>query len=220
MYKIVKLSLLLSIVSLTATAQYRMNGRMYMGGSRRYSQQRNRPEQQRMNDGFKPALSLSLGYGFPNLDKNNMLEFYNFYPGKASQQGPFTGSLDYQFSRSTSIGVQVNYGKVTVPYYHANDVNTAFTGRLENTAVMLNLVRYIPATRVISPYFKTAVGINIPHSSYTDVAGSKIVVPTDDNTLAYQASLGVKLNLSQHAGLFAEAGYGKYIVAGGVALKF
>lgn len=220
MQKIIRLILLLSVISVTASAQYRYKGRMYQGSRRNNTQQRIEPTRQRQVDYFKPSLKLSLGYGFPNLDKNEMLDFFNYYPGKATQQGTYIGSLDYQFSRTTSIGVQVNYGRITLPYYFANDINQAFTGRLENTAVMLNLTRYIAASKAVSPYLKTAVGINIPHSSYTDASGNTIAIPEDDNTLAYQASLGVQLNLSQHVALFAEAGYGKYIVAGGLAFKF
>ncbi len=149
-----------------------------------------------------------------------MAEFLNYYPGKAVQQGPYIGSLDYQFNRSTAIGVTVNYGKITLPYYYANDITTAVTGKLENTAVMLNLTRYMPGSKVVAPYFKTAIGINFPHSSYTTATGAAAIIPADENTLAYQASLGVKFNMSQRAGLYVEAGYGKYIVAGGLALKF
>lgn len=220
MQKIFQLIVILSAVSISATAQYRYKGRMYNGGQRQPHARVQPNRQQRSFDNFKPSLNVSLGYGFPNLDKNEMLTFYNYYQGKATQQGPYIGSVDYQFSRSTSIGAMVSYGKVTAPYYFANDVNQAFTGKLENTAVMLNLTRYMAASKVVSPYLKTAIGINIPHSSYTDASGATIVIPKDDNMLAYQASLGVKLNLSERAGLFAEAGYGKYIVAGGLSFKF
>ncbi len=41
--------------------------------------------------------------------------------------------------------------------------------------------------------------------------------PTD---LAYQVGIGAKFKLSKNAGIFAEAGYGKYIVQGGVFFKF
>jgi len=38
--------------------------------------------------------------------------------------------------------------------------------------------------------------------------------------LAYQVSFGAKFHLSKEAGLFLEAGYGKYILNGGLALSF
>jgi hypothetical protein len=67
---------------------------------------------------FKPTVNLSLGYGFPNLDKNYLPdEFYgavNAYKGnQSSQTGPFTGALDFQFSRYNSIGIMGTYGKAT-----------------------------------------------------------------------------------------------------------
>lgn len=221
MKKWIGLVLIGCMIAGAASAQYRYKGRMYMGNTQPRYRQQQPVRQQRINDNFQPSFNLSFGYGFPNLDKNSMLDFSNYYPGKASQTGPFMASADYQFSRTTSIGVMATYVKVNQPYYFRNDVSPTFTGKLENTAIMLNLVNYIPAGRVVSPYLRTAVGINIPHSSYADdQTGAVVARPNDNNTLAYQASLGLKINFTPRAGLFAEAGYGKYIVAGGLAFKF
>lgn len=221
MQKVIGLLLLGCLISGAATAQYRYRGRMYMGNSQPRYRQQQPQRQQRINDGFKPSFNLSFGYGFPNLDKNNMLDFGNYYAGTASQTGPFMASADYQFSRTTSIGIMATYGKLNLPYYFRNDVAPTFTGKLENTALMLNLVNYIPGSKTVSPYLRTAIGINIPHSSYLDDNTNAVVARSNDNnTVAYQASLGVKINFTPRAGLFAEAGYGKYIVAGGLAFKF
>jgi hypothetical protein len=38
--------------------------------------------------------------------------------------------------------------------------------------------------------------------------------------LAYQVGLGANFKLSPNAGFFIEAGYGKYILNGGLSLKF
>ncbi|HEV7621104.1 MAG TPA: hypothetical protein VGO09_05205, partial [Flavisolibacter sp.] len=37
---------------------------------------------------FKPSLIFSVGYGFPNLDKNELLLFNNYYSGSVKQTGP------------------------------------------------------------------------------------------------------------------------------------
>jgi len=172
---------------------------------------------------FKPELNFSIGYGYPNLDKNALLDFYQYYRGSTTQQGPIFGSLDYRFNRTTSIGAMVSYGKVSAPYYDYNSASTTqpnFTGRLENWSVLLNLVRYMPASPVVTPYVRTAFGINIWNQNYLDAAGNKVVTALPDPpAFAYQAGIGAKFNFSKHAGAFVEAGYGKYIVSAGLSFK-
>ena len=192
--------------------------RMGYGPHRLYHhrpQQRNLPK-------FNPTVSVSFGYGFPNLDKDQLPDFYNLYKGTAtSQTGPVTGAIDYRFSRAMSIGVLVTHGNVSAPYYNYNDpASPAFTGSLENWSVMLNFMRFIQASDKISPYLRTAIGINSWQQSYKDGQGNKINMDGVPSQLAYQVGLGANFYLSKNAGLFLEAGYGKYILHGGLTFKF
>jgi len=51
--------------------------------------------------------------------------------------------------------------------------------------------------------------------------GGKVIADVKNATdLAYQVSIGTRFNLSQNAGFFIEAGYGRYIVNGGLTFKF
>jgi hypothetical protein len=172
---------------------------------------------------FQPTLNLSIGYGFPNLDKDQLAEFIDVYKGTATQKGPITGAVDYQFSRNMSIGVMGTYGKVTVPYYDYNS-NSSFpvlTGSLENWSVMFNLMSFMPTyNRQLEPYLRTAIGINNWTQSYLDPQGNKAAELPEPSQLAYQVSLGTRINLSKGAGFFFEAGYGKCILHGGLTLKF
>lgn len=172
---------------------------------------------------FKPALSLSFGYGYPNLDKYSLLDFYGAYRGSASQKGPVFGSLDYRVNRTTSIGAMVSYGEVKAPYYNYNSATPTqpdFTGQLTNWSAMLNMVRYMPGSASVSPYLRTAFGVNIWDQNYTDKSGNKVVANLPEAPVfAYQAALGVKFHFTQHSGAFLEAGYGKYIVSAGLTFK-
>jgi hypothetical protein len=176
-------------------------------------------------DPFKPEVTLSVGYGFPNLDQNEFFQFYNFYRGDVNQTGPVWGSLDYRFNRYTSVGATVAYGKVSAPFYDfrsAAPEPPAFTGKMEDWTVMFNLVRYMPVNKTVEPYLKTAIGVNLWTQSYTDSTGINVVSPNAEkpSMLAYQASLGVKFNIDKGTGLFIEAGYGKYILGAGLSFKF
>lgn len=171
---------------------------------------------------FEPTVNLSIGYGFPSLDKDYLPVFYSVYRGDISQTGPVTASLDYQFSRMMSIGVMVTRGKVNAPYYDYSGAGTPqFTAELSNWSFMLDLVRYIPVSGSVTPYIRTAVGVNAWEQRYTDPSGNKAsVVPVELPDFSYQAGLGVRFNLAKKAGVFAEVGYGKYILHGGLALRF
>ena len=205
-------TLILILAGTAAEAQY---------GYGRFGPRPRRPREQR-EEYFKPVVNVDLGYGFPNLDKYDLPDFYHADRGTASYTGPFVGAVDYQFSRRMGIGVLVTHGTVSAPYYdYSNPTNTPdFKGHLNNTAVMLDLVRYLPAGPSVTPYFRTAIGVNIWQQDYKDASGNPVAEGGDLPSLAYQIGLGVQFHLSKQAGLFVEAGYGKYILNGGLALSF
>jgi len=223
------LSILLILVCSVAEAQFYGGGVYIERGYRRPPprQMQRYPHRQKA-PAFQPTVNLSFGYGYPNLDKNYFPdEFYgavNAYRGNQfSQTGPFTGALDFQFSLYNSIGVMGTYGKVSVPYYDysSNASNPVFTGDMKSWSVMLNMMTYFPGYQTVSPYIRTAIGLNNRTENYTYPDGSKAVVGGSDiSDLAYQVSIGTKFNLSSNAGFFIEAGYGRYIVNGGLSFKF
>jgi Outer membrane protein beta-barrel domain len=215
MKKYAVLVIVVALFALSVNAQY-----MYRVGRRPSSSQRFRQLPK-----FDPVVNITFGYGFPNLDRYELSDFYHFYKGSVSQTGPVFGTIDYQFSRTMSIGIMASYGKVSISYYNYNAAvgdPADFTGKIENWSVMINLVRYMPVAEnaKIIPYLRTALGINIWSQSYKDQSGNKAVNADDPSSFAYQGALGAKLKLSKNAGLFLEAGYGKYIVSGGLAFKF
>lgn len=185
--------------------------------------QRPRRPQQRQRTNFTPTVNLSIGYGFPNLDKNYFPEFIDAYKGTATQSGPVTAAFDYQFSPVTSIGVMGTYGKTSMPYYDVSSIDhdPTFKGNIENWSVMFNMMTFIPSRqKSVSPYLRTAIGVNNWTQSYTYPDGSQAAVADDPTQLAYQISLGARLNLSPKAGFYVEGGYGKYILNGGLTLRF
>jgi len=210
------LSVVLLAGAAKTNAQYGTRVYVSPGYARPYHQ----PHRRQQNSNFRPSLTINLGYGFPNLDKNYLGAFTNANIGNYSQTGPISGSIDYQFSPYTSIGLMGTYGKVSAPYYDAYNNTQAFTGSLENVSVMLNLINYFPTyNRNVSPYLRTAIGVNSWSQNYTDNDGNKMTDVPLPTAFAYQVSLGVKFHLSNNTGLFIEGGYGKYILAGGLSFK-
>jgi opacity protein-like surface antigen len=211
MKKGILLGLILVACFYESNAQY---GRSY-NRDREYRRQRFQEIQN-----FKPSLDVSIGYGFPNLDKYLLTDFYNYYQGSTTQTGPVIASVDYHFTPRMAIGVMVNYGKVSRPYYNAYTGEQEFTGSITNTAVLLNFTRYMGNSQKILPYTRTAIGINTGTSKYLTNDGAKAADTDDGTSLAYQVGLGVQFNATKNGGFFVEAGYGKYILAGGLKLRF
>lgn len=208
--------MLLGIMLVACFCQgYSQYGGRWGGG---YGGYRRQQMQEMIN--FKPTVDVSIGYGFPNLDKYYLSDFYGYYAGSTTQTGPIIANIDYHFAPRMAIGVMVNYGKVSRPYYnYSNDAQT-FTGSLTNTAVMLDFVRYMGMSQTVQPYIRTAIGVNTGHTQYLYNDGSKFADVDDMNSLAYQVGLGVQFNVAEHGGFFIEAGYGKYVVSAGLNLKF
>jgi hypothetical protein len=176
-----------------------------------------------ITEGAGAQVNVSVGYGFPDLDRNYLPDFYGMSRGYSSQSGVITGAVNYQFSRKMSIGVMAAHGVVSAPYYdyYSSSPYPDFTGRLEAWSFMINLVRYIPVSAVVTPYIRTAIGVNTWQQEYTDLNGNKVAVTTPDLPyLARQFALGARFRLAPRAGLFVEAGYGRYILNSGLSVKF
>src|SRR5215831_7506168 len=216
MRKSLLLLTILSVYALSTFAQY------YPPPPRPYGMppHRGMHQQRQQRIDFKPSVNLSIGYGFPNLDYYLLDEFYGYYHGSASYTGPISGSLDYKFSPMMSIGIMASYGKVSRPYYSFDTNIKTFSGSMNNTSIMLDFMRYLPGSKNVNPYFRTAIGVNTGRSEYSDLNDQPFFANDDHTTLAYQASIGVQLYVSNTAGFFVEAGYGKYIIAGGLSFKF
>jgi hypothetical protein len=196
---------------------YGRYGGYYGNSMNRYYKYPQRARRDSMMPKFDPKISFSIGAGFPNLDVNQLAGFFNYFRGNASQSIPIIGSVDYQYSRTSSIGLMVTHGKVSAPYYD-NFSNQVFTGSLDNLSVMVNMINYMPTHSIVEPYLRTAVGINIWNQNYIDGAGNKMVFVSEPSMLAYQISLGANVRLSKNLKFYTEVGYGKYILQTG--LKF
>ena len=222
----------ISVVIINVTeAQVYIGGRIGGGfgfgsgmGRMRYgvhTYSRRQPKKKSNEPPFKPVVYVSIGYGFPNLDAsqlpdNNYINNYN--KGLSSSSGPITGAIDYRFSRNTSIGVMTTYGKVSAPYTNSNNINVG-TGSIETWSALLNLMNYAPLSNTATMYFRVAFGANINSTTtFKDVSGETLLISPAN--FAYQVGLGVKLDISKNTALFAEAGYGKYILHGGLSFAF
>ena len=217
---IIPMLILACLACEVADAQVRVRVRPGVGYPRYRKVTKRTVVKKTVTEKFKPTVLLSAGYGFPNLDKEQLADFRYYYKGDYSQTGPITAALDYRFSRMMSIGLLVSHGKTSVPYYDGSNAKV-LDGSLDNWAFMLNLVRYMPINNSkVTPYLRTAIGVNTWKQDYIDAAGNKLNYIEKPSELAYQAGLGAQFSLSDNARIFLEAGYGKYILHGGLSFVF
>jgi hypothetical protein len=70
------------------------------------------------------------------------------------------------------------------------------------------------------PYVRTAIGVNISQQNFNNGSGNQTPYDGSSSSLSYQLSIGSKFFFNKHSGVFIEAGYGKYILQGGLAFRF
>ena len=199
----------------------RVGFRSFSSGSIRSYGNAKRPSKSKNEPKFTPIYHFSLGYGFSNLDKSQLINFSNLGLGNSTQSGPIIGAFDCQYSRNAAIGLLISHEKVNGSYYDLNYIPSPLmaTGSLDNWSIMLNMMNYMPAGENISPFIRTAIGMNFWSQQYIDANANLIPVYSDPSQLAYQLSLGANIHLSKNTGILVEAGYGKYILHVGLTYQ-
>ncbi len=211
---------LAALLFLVADAFSPLQAQVFRRGGRFVLRPRMRTQRPQANlPPFQSAVYFHTGYGLPNLDKNQLPGLAGAYRGTVSAAGPFTAALDYRFLRNMGIGILLSYGQVKAPYYDWNNALTLHA-RLSSWGILFSFMRYIPVSgEKVTPYFRTAIGVSSWSQQYQDAAGYPIQVNYSPEELAYQAGFGARFQFSKHTGCFIEAGYGKYILSGGLSVK-
>ncbi len=188
-------------------------------GTKNYSSRQ--PKKNKHEQDFKPIVYVSFGYGFPNLYASQLPEnsaINNYNKGVTTSSGPITGSIDFRFNRNSSFGVLTTYGKVNAPYTNYSALNVG-KGTIETWSVLLNLMNYAPLSNTATLYFRVAFGANINSTtSFNDPSGGTLLI--SPASFAYQVGIGTRFDIAKNTALFAEAGYGKYILQGGLSFAF
>ena len=232
---------IIAIMSLVVTNQLSAQIRFGFGGGYYGGRYYNRPYPQRHknnNDNnnnqkkeeapkFIPTVDISVGFGYPNVDKYLLpdLSAQGYVKGNYQKTGTYTAAIDYQFNRFTSLGLLGSYGTSSVPYFTTNAGpadQPVYNGTLTGWSVMANLKTYFAPVDLVklNGYFRFAGGINVWDQKITDANGLKLNNISDPSEFAYQVSLGADFNLSPRAAFYVEAGYGKYILGGGLKFRF
>lgn len=234
MKKIIFLSSIICFLFLNnINAQVRIGmglGRSFGGGfgrqrnSQRNQQNRNQNNRYQDTTKFTPSIHFNFGYALPNLDKNTILNNIstNYYIGNISTQNPINFGINYQFNRSSSIGLMATKASVNIPFYsNISQANPDFVSNIDNWSLMLNYTSYFDTkSKVLTPYLKTAVGLNLWNQNSFDNNNNKLNINYNLPDFAYQISIGTNIYINKNFGFFVEAGIGKYILNTGLSFKF
>jgi len=233
MKKNILLSGIILVMSCVLVSQLNAQLRFGFGGGYNGGRYYNRPYPQHRNNGnnekkeqpkFVPTVNISVGFGYPNVDKYLLpdLSYLGYSKGNYQNTGTYFANLDYQFSRFTSIGLMGTYGTNSVSYFNSPTGGAGFNGTLTGWSVMANMINYfLPVDQAkVNGYLRLAGGVDVWDQKITDANGITQNNISNPSEFAYQVSLGADFNLNPRAAIFVEAGYGKYILAGGLKFKF
>jgi predicted porin len=162
---------------------------------------------------------ISVQYGFPNTIKNSLESVFGFSQTNKKSFGPLSIAYEYHVNELMSVGVSISYGTYSADYKDVIGAGLAFKGTLRNTALLLQSTKYFESDKKALLYAKGSIGINLWSGEYKKTDGTDFKNFNAPTPLGYNAVVGVKYGFNKNTYGYLEAGYGKYIVAAGLALK-
>jgi outer membrane protein W len=170
------------------------------------------------NSAFEKGNSvISAGIGIGNIFKSFLEDAYN-YPGgtyNVSSRGPFVFIYEYGFSNRISAGIVTGYSETIGKFAGFGE---KFTETLTNFSVLAISNFHFGKFKKFDPY--AGGGLGYYHFKYhNDRPG--IINSRVPAAFGYSLQLGAKYYFTNHAGLYAEAGYiGGSFGQLGIAVKF
>ncbi len=167
----------------------------------------------------KGSQLFSVQYGFPNTIKKSLESFFGFEQTNKKSIGPVSINYEYHLRPQLSVGVNISYASYSADYKDILGLATAFTGKIRNTALMLQTIKYFETEGDILIYTKGNIGLNLWSGEYIASNGSVFKNFNAPTPVAYNAVVGLKYGFGPSTFGYIEAGYGKYIVAIGLSVK-
>lgn len=167
----------------------------------------------------KGSQLFSVQYGFPNTIKRSLESFIGFEQTNKKSVGPVSINYEYHLNPQLSVGVNVSYASYSADYKDILGLSAVFTGKIRNTALMLQTIKYFESEGDILIYTKGNIGLNLWSGEYIAANGSEFKNFNAPTPVAYNAVVGLKYGFGPSTFGYIEAGYGKYVVAIGISVK-
>jgi outer membrane protein W len=148
--------------------------------------------------------AVSIGYGFFNMWKSFLDKVIDIPEYKVKATGPLTFIYEYGISKRFSAGILGSYSRVNgkAEKFQLSDQITFWT-------LHARANYHFWTSKKIDPYFGGGIGIN--NAKYKNLDPNTYIPPeayaSVPSTLDFSGQVGIKYFLSNHFGLYMEAGY-------------
>lgn len=179
----------------------------------------------------KGTVAITVGYGFPDLDRTSLRSSYNFYGyngttirgfGPLLLKGDY-GIVKFKWGHTVGAGLVVGFNTNTINYFYSNNLWKE-TDRYTTIVIGARGSYHFFTKEKIDCYANIGLGMNInSHTeSTTDPRGFTNSGSVSKRPGVYEAfTVGIRYYFSKNFGVYAEAGWDMSTpVQGGIALKF
>lgn len=179
----------------------------------------------------KGTVAITVGYGFPDIDRMNLRSSYNVWGYNSTTVrgfGPFLlkgdyGIVKFKWGHTVGAGLVLGFNTTTTNYIYSSHLWTE-TDRSTTITVGARGSYHFFTKEKIDCYANVGLGFNI--NSYTQSTNDPLGY-TNSNSVSkrpgvYEAfTVGIRYYFSKNFGVYAEAGWDMSTpVQGGIALKF
>ncbi len=175
---------------------------------------------------------ISLGYGFPNLNKS-VFKVYKSYLGyKVEGSGPFHAKFEYGITESLGIGLSINTVNAKASWkdtYEEFDTVTFQYVEKEYTegfkyfslAANIRLNYHFVTNENLDVYAGLGLGYNnAKYEYFSDYELSPVLSLSSIFPLGFEITAGLRYYFTPNIGIYVESGLAKSAFQGGLAIKF
>jgi opacity protein-like surface antigen len=174
---------------------------------------------------YQGSSTVTIGYGFPNIGKS-ILKIGNsagVTDSKITGVGPI--HVKYEYAVSDKVGVGVSLGYVSFADEYTQDNGGAapykYKDAITSFGILARFNYHFGGNEKVDPYVGLGAGYNNWTAKTTtndpDGIGNTFTIPIK---IGFEGGVGVRYYFTPNIGAYAELGYGKSILQGGLAFKF
>lgn len=173
---------------------------------------------------YQGSSTFTIGYGFPNIGKS-ILKIGNsagVTDSKITGVGPLHAKYEYAVSDKVGVGVSVGYVSFADEYTQNSGGPTyKYKDAITSLGILARFNYHFGGNDKVDPYVGIGAGYNNWSLKTTtndpDGTGNSITIPIK---VGFEGGVGVRYYFTPNIGAYAELGYGKSILQGGLAFKF
>ncbi|HRY33781.1 MAG TPA: hypothetical protein P5531_12515 [Bacteroidales bacterium] len=175
---------------------------------------------------------ISLGYGFPNLNKSLFNAYKSFGDFKVEGSGPFHAKFEYGINESLGIGLSINtvnakttwtdsYEEFDTVSFQYVTYNYSKGFDYFSLAANIRMNYHFFTNENLDVYVGLGLGYNFAKSEFfADWEDAPDLTLKSILPLGFEITGGMRYYFSENFGLYLESGLAKSVIQGGLSIKF